>query len=300
MDVHRAQAFLAVAEELHFGRAAERLHMAQPPLTRLIRQLEADLGAVLFERNTRSVALTVQGEALMEPAHELVMLSRRITEIVRRTQGGLTGRVRLGYAGPSVGHLVGVLARRVRIQRPDLALELYSSQFSHRALDKLREGSLDLVIGRWDFLPAEIGSRVIEREQLLLALPERHPLAKKETIEARELADEAWIVLPGGSAATLPNRLNALAVEGRFIPRIVQVAPDSSTLMLLVGAETGVALTFSGVRDHIPAEGVVFRRLASTPGAVEVRLAWRHSDTSPALAAVAGLVANSAEAPGST
>src|SRR4051812_34068299 len=98
MDVHRAQAFLVVAEELHFGRAAQRLHMAQPPLSRLIRQTESDLGAMLFERNARGVVLTPQGEALLEPARELVMLSQRITEIVRRTQGGLSGRIRLGFA----------------------------------------------------------------------------------------------------------------------------------------------------------------------------------------------------------
>ena len=96
MEVHKAQAFLAVAEELHFGRAAKRLHMAQPPLSRLIRQLESELGATLFERNTRHVTLTPQGEALLEPARELVMLAQRMKDVVRKSQAGETGRVRLG------------------------------------------------------------------------------------------------------------------------------------------------------------------------------------------------------------
>lgn len=263
--------------------------MAQPPLSRLIRKIETELGAPLFERSTRGVSLTPQGEALVEPARELVMQSQRIKEIVQRTRGGMIGRVRLGYAGASVGHLVGPLARRVRQERPGIALELFSSQFSHRGLEKVLDGSLDLVIGRWDFLPAEVDSRVLAREELLVALPAGHRLAGQELVRVPDLAEERWIVLPGRSAATLPNRLNLLGVSGGFLPRVVQVAPDSSTLMLLVGAEMGIALTFSGVRDRVPAENVVFARLDPAPGEVEVRLVWRRGDQNPALAAVAAL-----------
>lgn len=297
MDVHKAQAFLALAEELHFGRAAQRLHMAQPPFSRLIRQIEAELGVILFERNTRSVRLTPSGEGILDPARELVMLSRRIPEIARRMHGGLTGRVRLGYAGPSVGHLVGSIARRVRQERPEIALELHSSQFSYHALEKLTAGALDLVIGRWDFLPADIDSRVLATEDLLLALPERHRLAPQDVIETRDLAVEPWIVLPGRSAATLPNRLNLLGVSGGFIPRVVQIAPDSSTLLLLIAAEMGIGLTFSGVRDNVPSEGVVFRPLNPPPGDVEIRLAWRHGDSNAALAAVASLTTDALGVP---
>lgn len=284
--MYKAQAFLAVADELHFGRAARRLHMAQPPLSRLIRQLEAELGAVLFERNSRSVRLTPQGEALVEPARELVMLSQRMPEIVRRAGAGETGRVRLGFAGASVNHLVSALARRVRAERPGLSLEFHGSQLSHPGLEKLRGGALDAVIGRWDFLPKEVSSRVIAQEQLLVALPDQHRLAEAEFVEASDLADEPWVVLPGGSGATLSNRLQLLAMRGRFVPRIVQTAPDSATELLLVDAGVGVALTLSGVHDNIPARGVVFRPIAPDLGAVEVRLAWREGADDPALHAV--------------
>lgn len=286
MEVHKAQAFLAVAEELHFGRAAKRLHMAQPPLSRLIRQLETELGATLFERSTRHVTLTPQGEALQEPARELVMLAQRMKDVVRKSQAGETGRVRLGFAGASVNQAVGELARQVRRGRPGISLELYSSQFSYLGLEKVLDDSLDLVIGRWDFLPAEITSRLVALEELLIALPENHPLADRETVDVADLAGEAWIVLPGGVGATLPNRLNTLAMNAGFVPRIVQVAPDSWTLVVLVGAGMGISLILSSVRDNVPSRGVVYRPLTQVQKPVEVRLIWRRGDASPALRSV--------------
>lgn len=285
MDVHEAQAFVVLAEELHFGRAAARLHMAQPPLSRLIRQLEADLGVALFERSTRSVRLTPQGEALVDPARELVELSHRMKEIARRADAGEIGRLRLGFSGASVHHLVAELARGLRRDRPGLTIEFMSSQLSHPGLERLIDGTLDALIGRWDFLPSDVDSRVLAREQLLIAMPAGHRLAQRREIAPDDLADEPWVVLPGGSGATLSNRLHLLGVEGRFVPRIVRTAPDSATEFLLVDAGVGIALTLSGVRDNLPTAGLVFRPLAPDPGVVEVRLAWRTGNDSPALRA---------------
>lgn len=283
MEVRKARAFLALAEDLHFGRAAARLHMAQSALSRLIAQLEDDLGAVLFARSTREVALTVQGEALVEPARELVTLSERMQEIVRRAAAGETGRVRLGFAGASVNHLVADLVKGVRRAHPGLTVELESAQLSHPGLERLRDGSLDALVGRWDFLPRSVDSRIIARESLLVALPSGHRLAQRDELRPADLADEPWIVLPGGSGATLSNRLHMLGVQGRFVPRIVRTAPDSATEMLLVNAGEGIALTLSGVRDNLSARGVDFRPLSANLGAVAVRLAWRWGSVEPAV-----------------
>lgn len=283
MEVRKARAFLALAEDLHFARAAARLHMAQSALSRLIAQLEDDLGAVLFARSTREVALTVQGEALVEPARELVTLSERMQEIVRRAAAGETGRVRLGFAGASVNHLVADLVKGVRRAHPGLTVELESAQLSHPGLERLRDGSLDALVGRWDFLPRSADSRIIARESLLVALPSGHRLATRDELRPADLADEPWIVLPGGSGATLSNRLHMLGVQGRFVPRIVRTAPDSATEMLLVNAGEGIALTLSGVRDNLSARGVDFRPLSADLGAVAVRLAWRSGSVEPAV-----------------
>ncbi|RZU62870.1 LysR family transcriptional regulator [Zhihengliuella halotolerans] len=286
MEVHQARAFLAVAEHLHFGHAAAALHMAQPPLSRLIRRLETDLGAELFERSTRHVALTAQGAALVEPARELVRLSESMAAVVRESLDGTTGRVTLGFAGGSVNDLVGDLARDVRARRPGIDLELHSAQFSHVGLERVLAGELDVVLGRWDHLPPAIDSRLVATERLLVALPEGHRLAAEPAVRAEDLADESWVVLPGGARGTLTNRMHTLALNSGFAPKNLQTAPDSWTIMVLVGARMGVSLTLSSVREHTPAPGVVFRPLAPEPDPVEVRMIWRRGDRSAALAAV--------------
>jgi DNA-binding transcriptional LysR family regulator len=283
MEVHKARAFLAVAEELHFGRAAARLHMAQPPLSRLIRALEQELGADLFVRSPRKVELTPVGEALVEPARELVMQSERMKDLVRRVQAGESGRVSLGFSGSSVNSIVGTLVRKVRHERPELGLDLRGSQLSYRGLERLREGQLDAVIGRWDYLPRDVNSVVIAEEELLVALPDNHRLAAAASITAKDLADEPWVVLPSGSGATLANRLHLLGAEGRFVPRIVETVADSATQFLLVDAGIGLALTFSGVRENIPAHAVVFRPLKPSLGRVQIRLAWKADSENPLL-----------------
>jgi DNA-binding transcriptional LysR family regulator len=286
VEVHQARAFLAVAEELHFGRAAQRLHMTQPPLSRLIRGLEEELGAELFDRSPRHVALTAVGEALVDPARELVMQSERMPVLARRAQRGETGRVRLGFSGASVNAVVSALVRCVRRARPDLALELYGSQLSDPGMERLRSGALDALVGRWDRLPPEMSSHVLAEEELFVALAEDHPLAAKHVVSPADVAEEPWIVLPGGSGATLSARLHQLAILGGFAPRVVQVAADSATQLLLVDAGLGIALIFSGVRENVPVHSVVFRPLEPELGAVEVRLAWRRDRVSPALAGV--------------
>lgn len=286
MEVHQARAFLAVAEELHFGRAAAKLRVAQPPLSRLIKQLEKSLGTELFERSTRHVALTSAGKALVEPARHLVEASQEARRAVQHALTGETGRVRLGFAGASINRKVGELARQVKSRRPGLMLELHSSQFSHLGLERLLDESLDLVIGRWDFIPAELDSCVIALEEVMVVLPSTHPLAKQPAVSMRSLTEESWVILPGGAGAALQNRLNSLAMAAGFVPRVAQTAPDSWTLVVLVGAEIGCALSLDSVRDNVSSDGVVFKPVSEEQPPLEVRLVWRRSDDNPALHAV--------------
>lgn len=286
MEVHQARAFLAVAEELHFGRAATKLRVAQPPLSRLIKQLEKSMGAELFERSTRHVALTPAGKALIEPATRLVATSEEARQAVRHALSGETGRVRLGFAGASINHKVGELARQVKAKRPGLMLELHSSQFSHLGLERVLDDSLDLVIGRWDFIPAELNSCILAHEEVMVVLPSNHRLAQQPRVSMASLSEESWITLPGGAVSALSNRLNSLAMSAGFVPRVVQTAPDSWTLVVLVGAEIGCAVSLDSVRDNVSSDGVVFLPLAEEQRPLEVRLVWRASDQNPALRSV--------------
>ena len=307
MEVYEAKAFLAVAEELHFGRAAATLRIAQPPLSRLIKSIEKSLGAQLFERSTRQVSLTPAGAALVEPARELVAASEQARTAVAKSMTGETGRVRLGFAGASINRKVGELARHVRTHRPGVHLELHGSQFSHTAMQKVLDGSLDVAIGRWDFIPSELRSSVIGHEEVMVVLPSNHPLAEAPRVEMSQLAEESWVILPAGPGAALQNRLTSLATAAGFVPRVAQVAPDSWTLVVLVAAQIGCALSLDTVRDNVSSDGVVFRPLAQPQRPLDVQLVWRAADPNPALRAVVRLAQNlygdprgqAAEVPGS-
>lgn len=206
MEVHQARAFLAVAQELHSGRAADRLQMAQPPLSRHIKRLEGELGATLFDRSTRHVALTSAGQALRQPARALVEASTTARHVVADATAGHTGTVRFGFAGASVHDLVGRLARRVRTERPGLVLEVHSSQFSHVALERVRDNSLDLAIGRWDVIPDELDSLPVAEEEVLLAVPADHPLAAAPgPVDLADLRVEEWSPSPAASPQPWPT-----------------------------------------------------------------------------------------------
>ncbi|MFE5707103.1 LysR family transcriptional regulator [Rhodococcus koreensis] len=283
MEISQITAFLAVAEELHFGRAAQRLHSAQPPLSRTIRQLEKQLGATLFDRNTRNVRLTSAGEALLGPARE-VLDACRLAEIAVAAAGrGQVGRVRIGFSGVSSHLLIGRWAKLVRHTHPGIEFVLNSSAFASEALNKLLDGTLDIGLGRWIFTPPGIASRVILNEDFVVAMTVDHPLAGRDGVRIEELATEPWVALPADPGSALRDSLQRAAHDAGFTPRIVQSAPDSMSLMALVSAEVGCALTVSSVVENVNNPDVVFLPLVGGPSTLQLRIAWRADDDSAAL-----------------
>jgi len=288
MDVEQLRSFLAVADELHFGRAAERLHVAQPPLSRTIKRLERELGTRLFDRNTRSVRLTSSGQALMDPAKEVLDALRRAETAVRSADHGEVGTVRIAFAGVSTHRLVARLARVVRSQRPGIQLELSSQNFAQPAMKRLLAGETDLALGRWDVVPAEISAQVVMPDSLVLAVPDTHALAGARRLSIGQLASEGFISLPPHEGSVLPDRLRRLAHANGFVADVVQVAPDTQTALALVSAEVGCHLTLASVAENVTDPHVVFIPLnESTPSLdVHLRAAWRRADQNPALRAV--------------
>ncbi|MEN0139821.1 MAG: LysR family transcriptional regulator [Rhodococcus sp. (in: high G+C Gram-positive bacteria)] len=283
MEISQITAFLAVAEELHFGRAAQRLHSAQPPLSRTIRQLEKQLGATLFDRNTRNVRLTSAGEALLGPAREILDACRLAEIAVAAAGRGQVGRVRIGFSGVSSHLLIGRWAKLVRHTHPGIEFVLYSSAFASEALNKLLDGTLDIGLGRWIFTPPGIASRVILNEDFVVAVPADHPLAVRDGVRIAELATEPWVALPADPGSALRDSLQRAAHDAGFTPRIVQSAPDSMALMALVSAEVGCALTVSSVVENVNNPDVVFLPLVGGPSTLQLRIAWRADDDSAAL-----------------
>lgn len=287
MDVADAKAFLVLAEELHFGRAAQRLQMGQPPLSRLIQKLERSVGTELFKRTSRQVELTVAGQTLIEPARELIAASDRALESVKSTLTGQIGTVSLGFAGASSNAEVAALARQLAIKAPRLRFEVQSSQFADGSLKKVLDKSLDFSIGLWEFLPSELDALHLSDDDVLIAVHKNHPLAKHEHISMRELAQDPWINLPGGYNSALQNRFRNLSLNAGFVPRRNQTVPDSWTVMLLVGVGMGASLTLSSVASSVPADDVKFLKIndpTNTP--LPLRLVWRRDSLNPVLQTV--------------
>jgi len=290
MELSQIRAFLAVAEELHFGRAAERLHVAQPPLSRTIKQLERELGTRLFDRNTRSVALTPSGLALIAPAREVLEAVRRTTAAVRAADQGEVGHARVAFAGVSTYRLVAALAREMRSSRPGIQLELSSQNFAQPAMKRLLQGETDIALGRWDLVPAEVSAQVVMQDSLVVALPDTHPLAGARSIDFADLSAEHFVSLPPHEGSVLTDRLRRLARDHGFVADVAQVAPDTQTALALVSAEVGCHLTLASVAHNESDPHVAFVPLATTDPEsspdVHLRAAWRTDDTSPAVRVV--------------
>lgn len=290
VELRHFRAFLAVAEELHFGRAAERLHMAQPPLSQQIRQLERDLGVQLFSRNTRSVELTSAGEAMLEPARRVFVDVEDAERAARAGGRGEYGRVTVGFAGASSNSALPVLARAVRSSYPNVELEMHGQLYANAALARIVDGSLDLGFIRLPFIAPGVEYQVIEREQLVVALPVDHPLANRSELSLRDLATEPWVSFPADSGSSLQSLLQQVCLAAGFSPNVVQAAPDSYTIIALVGAHVGVTLTLTSVMRANLDESVAYRPLTDAVPVVESAIGWSSLNPSAALRSVVRLV----------
>lgn len=285
MDLRQVAAFIAVAEELHFGRAADRLHMAQPPLSQLIRRLEHDLGTPLFERTTRQVRLTPAGDAFLAPARRILRSVEEAEQAARRAAGGEVGRVRIGFAGASSHETLPLLTEGVRTRFPGIELLMEGQTYAHVALSRVADGTLDLGFVR---LPADmpgVRTRPIAVERLVCALPSSHPLAGHDRIDLHDLATEPFVSFPANAGSTVHDAIVAACGRAGFHPRIEQMAPDTYTILALVAAGVGVTLTLSSCQ-HVQQHGLVYRELAGDPFLLHPALAWREDNASPALRSV--------------
>jgi len=283
VDIKHIRAFLVMAEELHFGRAAVRLHMSQPPLSRLIHSLESSLGAQLFYRTTRTVNLTAAGEALVEPARTIVSNFELAAAAVKSAGQGEIGHLRLAFTGIATHELVGSLSQLVRRRHPGIQLTLQSASFAMPVLDHITDGSFDLAFGHWPFVPQSISTSTIAEETLVVALPRGHRLVGQKTVSMSELEAEDFITLPHNPGSLTIERLRSMAHAAGFSPRVAQTAPDTWTILSLVGAEFGCSVTVSSVPRNVTFPKVRFVPLEDEQGPYPLLMAWRADDDRPAL-----------------
>ena len=283
MELRHLRYFAAVAEALHFGRAADRLHLAQPALSQAIRQLEAELGTPLFVRTTRHVALTPAGEFLQSEAARVLGAVDASVRGVRRIADGRQGLLRIAFTGTAAYTQLPRIARAVKRELPDLALEIHADLLTPAQVAGLTDGSLDLGVLRPPTTSDAVTVRTIAREPLVLAVAGDHPLAAEPVVSVADLHAEKFILFAGASSVVNDAVLRSCRDAG-FTPTVAHQVAGTAVMLPLVAAELGVALVPASVRAA-PLDGVVLRELADA-ASIDLALAWRTDDDNPALLAV--------------
>lgn len=280
MELRHLRYFVAVAEESHFGRAAALLHIAQPPLSQQIKQLEQELGVRLLNRTTRHVELTPAGARFLERARNILAETEAATEEVRRVASGEVGRVSIGFVGTATYAVLPRLAQLLKTELPDLQVDLHGEILTPELVAGLRDHTLDLAILRPPVGDADISVSTLRRERLVAVLSRRHPLAGRDEVALADLRDETFISYPSHHRSVMyPTLLDACRAAG-FKPRQIQEVSETSTLVVFVAGGLGVALVPESVQD-LAVSGACFIPLTGKPLTVELSVATRVDEESP-------------------
>lgn len=288
MELRHLRYFVAVAEQRHFGRAADELHVSQSPLSQQIRQLERELGADLLTRTTRRVELTPAGRAFYADAVAVLADLDAARARVRSLAAGWSGLVRVGFTGAASLRHLPLVARLVRSHLPDVQLQLSSELLTPAQEQALTDGRLDIGLLRPPVHQPGLTWRTVAVEPLVLAVPVGHRLADAVGVSVTDLAGEVLLTYPGGARSVVRGAVEAAVHRTGTVVSTVQEVEQTTSMVALVAAGLGVALVPDSVRAlHL--DGVAYRPVPDA-GTVELALAWRTDDTSPATERVVDLL----------
>jgi len=280
MELRHLRYFVAVAEELHFTRAALRLNIAQPPLSQQIRALEHELGVQLFVRTRRSVALTDAGHALLERSRAMLAAAQVLPQELQRVARGEVGLLRIGFSStlPLTKVLRDVVADHRR-SHPDVALNL-REMHSQLQFDSLLRGELDVGLVRYnEGTPQGVSLRLLRRDPLRLVVPVGHRFARRKSVAIAECRDEAFIGFPGDAGTGTGPLLKRLAAQAGFEPRIAQEAREATTQIGLVAAGLGIAVLPAPL-EVVRMAGVRYVALESQGALLVMSVATRSDEAS--------------------
>ncbi|NMO04632.1 LysR family transcriptional regulator [Gordonia sp. TBRC 11910] len=278
MELRHIRYFVTVVDEGSFTRAAERLSVAQSPVSHQIRKLERELGVTLLERTTRTIALTEAGRVFYERCVRLLADSDDAMESARKADRGELGSLSLGFIGSATYDLMPNLVRAHRERNPFVELTLRSEMLSPAQVDALLDGTLSVGLLRPPVKSPEIVVELLRNEPLMVVLPVQHPLATYTAIDLRDLADETFIGYCAPS--TMYDTLIAACAQEGFTPTIGQQVAETATLVAMVAAGLGVSLAPESIR-HLRMNGVTYRPLRTPRIAVPLALAYRKDAVGP-------------------
>ena len=281
MELRHLRYFVAVAEALSFRRAAEKLHMAQPPLSAQIKALEQELKVKLLERTTRSVQLTQAGRVFLDEARSVLAATAQAEQRAREAEHGLTGILRVGIIAPLANAWLADILRRFRRSYPSVQLALFDLT-STEQLRRLRANELDAGLLRPPVSFPELEYQFIGESVQVLALPSGHPLVEKRTLAWSDFDKQDLVLIHPDAQHGFYDAFFAQCSKAGAKPNAAQYAHDVQTKLWLISAGFGIAPTTATVQE-VKRPGLVFRPLP--PGLPPVRtvLAWHRDDNSPVL-----------------
>ena len=280
MELRHLRYFTAVAEELHFGRAAERLHMAQPPLSQHILNLERELGVKLFARTKRKVELTDAGRVFLADVRLILSRTEQAIHNAQRASRGEFGRLIVGFVLSATCSLIPAILRVFRERYP--AVELVLEEITtEQGLTALTEGQMQLCFIRLPVpdLDASLLLESVLKEKIVLALPAGHSLTARAKVPLRLLANEPFIIFPRGQGKGFYDHLVSLCRQAGFSPKVAQEAGQMQTILSLVAAGLGVALIPASVQS-LRSEGVVYKPLGEQVPGTGIAMIWQRRDES--------------------
>ncbi|MCI0536232.1 MAG: LysR substrate-binding domain-containing protein [Verrucomicrobiales bacterium] len=290
MDIRHLRYFQAVAEELSFSKAAPRLHVAQPALSRAVKELEDDLGVLLLFRSRRSVSLTPAGSVLL---HEIGLLLQRLDETVRRVQrtaAGEEGELRLGYIGPPTQMFLGRILKNFRQHHPRVSLVL-EERTPERVWEMVARGRLALGITRpvLAHRALRLPTLLLRKEPLVCAFPANHRFVHQTQVLWRELADEPLVILSRREGVGLHDAILAACRRARVTPKLAHTPSLVSTVFSYVEAGAGIGVVTDSVCS-LGDDGPLLFRPLKPAHTVDLVMVWSDRDDSPAAAAFRDLV----------
>ncbi|MGU3540093.1 LysR substrate-binding domain-containing protein [Methylobacterium sp. A54F] len=289
LDFSQLRCFAAVAEELHFGRAAARLNMTQPPLSRQIQVLERILDVQLLERSSRSVRLTAAGRSFLPEAQRILRLAETATYVTRQVAAGRAGVLKVGFTAASAYDFLPRLVIACRTAMPDVTLAL-REMVTRDQVEELLAGRIDAALIRPPVTHSDLVCVRALAEPLIVALPADHPLARRDALTVRDLHEMPFIAYAPHEARYFHDLTVGLLGEAGVQPRVLQQLTQIHSILALVRASLGLALVPEAAQ-RLRFEGVVFRPLAMMrPRSVELFLAWRRDRDDPLIGKVVSVL----------
>ncbi len=283
IELRHLRYFLAVAEELNFGRAAESLNITQPSLSRQIQNLEKELGIILFERNPRQIKLTAPGQIFLTEAEQILLRFDQAIRIIKRANRGEIGQLTVGFQGSSVYDIIPISIKVFRERFPEVEIIMQHMTTSEQLI-ALSENNLDVGFVTPPITDANLELEILLQEPLVLALPENHPLAAHSEISITALANEPLILASRDRGCGLHEQIFDIYQKAGLHPNVVCAAREMQVMLGFVAAGMGISLLPSHVKNF-QRTGVVYRTLNPEAPITALGIAWKPENITPILLA---------------